>query len=87
MRNPRVLCNIHGKTRPRACACIKHSVSCYIYHIEVMHWAWFQAKMLATVAIHRREWQNNFFYTEVIVKLVQLIDALVQNEELLCSKL
>ena len=52
-----------------------------------MHGAWFQAKMLATVAIHRREWQKNFFYTEVIVKLAQLIDALVQNEELLCSKL
>ncbi len=41
-------------------------------------------KMLATVAIHRREWQKKYFYTEVIVKL---IDALVQNEELLCSKL
>ncbi len=37
--------------------------------------------MLATVAIHRREWQKIFFYTEVIVKLAQLIDALVQNEE------
>ncbi len=55
--------------------------------IEVMHGAWFQQKMLATVAIHHREWQKNFFYTEVIVKLAQLIDALVQNEELLCSKL
>ncbi len=54
--------------------------------IEVMHGAWFQAKMLATVAIHGCEWQE-FFYTEVIVKFAQLIDALMQYEELLCSKL
>ncbi len=38
--------------------------------------------MLATVAIHGRD-----FFTQVIVKLAQLIDALMQNEELLCSKL
>ena len=37
----------------------------------------FKQKMLATVAIHRRERQKNFFYTEVIVKLAQLIDRCV----------
>ncbi len=54
-----------------------------VRNVEVMHGAWFQAKMLATVAIHRREWQKKNVYTEVIVKLAQLIDALVQDEELL----
>ncbi len=34
MRNPRVLCNIQA-TRPRACACIFHLVSCYIYYLAV----------------------------------------------------
>ncbi len=39
MRNPCVLCNIHGNSpsglRPRACACIFHKtlVSCYIYNV------------------------------------------------------
>ncbi len=47
----------------------------------------FKQKMLATVAIHRREWQKKIFYTDVIVKLAQLIDVFMQNEELLCSKL
>ena len=39
MRNPRVLCNIHGNSpsglRPRARACI-FSVSCYIYYIIIV---------------------------------------------------
>ena len=53
-------------------------------HVEVMHRAW---STPTWIVVSHAEWQKNFFYTQVIVKLAQLIDVFMQNEELLCSKL
>ena len=53
-----------------------------IVGIEVMHEAWFHVSNRCYPVA------KESFYTEVIpVKLAQLIDTLMQNEELLCSKL
>ncbi len=51
--------------------------------IEVMHGAWSTPTWMNV----NTEWQKNFFNAQVIVKLAQLIDVFMQNEELLCSKL
>ncbi len=52
----------------------------------VMHGAWSTPTWM-NVSHAEYEWQKNFFNAQVIVKLAQLIDVFMQNEELLCSKL